>query len=53
VGAKSIFSRRFQHFTQHGQGFIEAKYQLFTTSSFSDAVPQSRNIFAVHFFGEK
>jgi hypothetical protein len=39
---------------QHGQGFFEVKKnQLFTTFGFSAAGPQSRNIFAVHFFGEK
>jgi hypothetical protein len=45
--------RRFHHFTQHWQGFFEVKYQLFTTSSFSAAVSQSCNIFAVHIFGKK
>jgi hypothetical protein len=38
---------------QHGQGFFEVKNQLFTTFGFSAAGPQSRNIFAVRFFGEK
>jgi hypothetical protein len=38
---------------QHGQGFFEVKNQLFTTFGFSAAGPQSRNIFAVLFFGEK
>jgi hypothetical protein len=45
--------RRFRHFSQHGQGFFEVKNQLFTTFGFSAAGPQSRNIFAVRFFGEK
>jgi hypothetical protein len=45
--------RRFRHFSQHGQGFCEVKNQLFSTFGFSAAGPQSRNIFAVHFFGEK
>jgi hypothetical protein len=45
--------RRFQHFTQHGQDFSEVKFQLFTTSGFSAAGPQSHNIFAFRFFGEK
>jgi hypothetical protein len=40
---------RFWHFTQHGQGFFEVKNQLFTTSGFSAAGPQS----AVRFYGEK
>jgi hypothetical protein len=35
--------RGFQHFTQHGQGFLVSLLQ----------VPQSRNIFAVLLFGEK
>jgi hypothetical protein len=38
---------------QHGHGFFEVKFQLFITSGFSAAGPQSRNIFAVHFFGGK
>jgi hypothetical protein len=45
--------RRFRHFSQHGQGFFEIKNQLLTTFGFSAACPQSRNIFAVRFFGEK
>jgi hypothetical protein len=40
---------RFRHFTQHGQGLFEVKNQLFTTSGFSAAGPQS----AVRFYGEK
>ncbi len=32
--------RHFRHFTQHGQGFFEVKYQLFTTSGSSAAGPQ-------------
>jgi hypothetical protein len=38
---------------QHGQGFFDVKNQLSTTFGFSTAGPQSRNIFAVCFFGEK
>jgi hypothetical protein len=45
--------RRFQHFTQHGQGFLEVKKQLFTTFGFSAAGPQSHNIFAVLFSAKK
>jgi hypothetical protein len=45
--------RRFRHLTQHGQGFVEKQYQILTTFSLSAAGPQSRNIFAVCFFGEK
>jgi hypothetical protein len=41
---------RFRNFTQHGfLGFFEVKNQLFTTSGFSAAGPQS----AVRFYGEK
>jgi hypothetical protein len=43
----------FWHFSQHGKGFLEVKNQLFTIFGFSAAGPQSRNIFAVRFFGEK
>ncbi len=66
VGAKSLFSHRrkvsnsnlpylgrFQHLTQHGQGFFEVQYQVETTSGLSAVGPQSCNIFAVLFFGEK
>jgi hypothetical protein len=45
--------RRFRHFSQQGQGFFEVKNQLFSTFGFSAAGPQIRNIFSVHFFGEK